>query len=112
MSFEAEFRLPGSKPYEYINIVVRGNDEREFDQDLNAINAELVTKLKDIHRLAADIVAARQAAAPVVNPQRTTVVSATDLITSELGGTVVSETITDVKPWERPKPATSSVNLF
>jgi len=112
VSFEAELRLPGSKPYEYINIVIRGNDEREFDQDLAAVNEELVRKLTALHRMAADIVMARSAQAP--KPATTVVVPEKDaatLVKEELGGVVVSETATAVKPWERAKPATT-VSLF
>lgn len=111
MSFETELRLPGSKPYEYVNITVKGDTIAEFDADLDSVSDELVEKLRGIHRMAADIMLARKASTPVANPQRTTVVSATDLITTELGGTVISET-ENVKPWERAKPAAQSVNLF
>lgn len=114
MSFEAELRLPGVKPYEYVNIVVRGDSYQEFKGDLDALEMNLVGQIRDVHRMAATIMLDRGNTVvtnKVANPDRVTAASATELITTELGGKVIEETST-VPPWERQKPQTTSVSLF
>jgi hypothetical protein len=112
MSFEAELRLPGAKPYEYVNIVVRGEKYEDFVNDLRQVGSA-VEEIRYHHRKAADIMLTKPTAAvaKVANPDRVTAASATELITTELGGKVIEETST-VPPWERQKPQTTSVSLF
>jgi len=122
MSFEAELRLPGAKPYEYINLVIRGDDAANFDAELSKVNTDLIRKINEIHRAAADIVASRAThTTSIANPDRTSISitedvpravapTAEELITTELGGKVIEAT-ENVKPWERPKP-TPVASLF
>jgi hypothetical protein len=136
MSFEAELRLPGAKPYEYVNIVVRGEKYEDFVNDLRrASNA--VEEIRDLHRAAADVMLFKSAVKPAPkaefsifgsdkpNPLADVFSSgfgnddAQRLIERELDARVIEETPT-AKPWERPKPQeqtappaqTSKVNLF
>jgi hypothetical protein len=132
MSFEAELRLPGAKPYEYVNIVVRGEKYEDFVNDLRrASNA--VEEIRDLHRVAADVMLFKSAVKPAPKAELSIFGSdkpnpladvfgnddAQRLIERELDARVIEETPT-AKPWERPKPQeqtappaqTSKVNLF
>lgn len=111
MSFKAEFGW-AIRPFEYVHLTIEGATIAEFDSELQNLSSALYEELAQKHRNGNKIISNEDSRARAIpNPQST--VTAQQLIQSELGGTVISETVNpDQKPWERAKPATTPVNLF
>ena len=112
--FEAELRLPAKQQYAYINIKISGDTVEEMQESIHSIS-EMVTDLTAVHSAMYDKVMGKAHVEvkpqPAVFDNRTP----TQLITQELGGTVVPDgkrsaaqqserTTSSEKPWERVKP--------
>lgn len=116
MTFSTELRLPAKQQFAYINITVTGETIEEFNENLADLSQSTFDDLKRIHDQACDTVNPSTSRANVAKAKAASVTildsqdkaTASELIKSELGGKVVSETETK-KPWDRPKPATAAV---